>query len=239
MALLAPKGPLVGLGDIVLAGETLRCVGSCMPGQGPRAGKSGIFPSAVLRHPIDTHGEAECRWYIAELKRNSGVCLGVSTFGEHAAVAEDWAGAGKAGHVWYVIIRGSEPKGRAGGGSFMDGGRVVSTCSALFGYPCFWRRRMCSVLQYASAAAVRADAFYLSAFCLFSCACVFPDLYTPTRYTRKRPGPEGPSARARARSRSLSVSVSLSPPPPSPFPLLSLLHTHTRTHCDAASRAHS
>ncbi len=144
MAVLASKGPLVSLGEVLLAGETLRCVGSCIPGQGPRAGKNAIFATAVLRHPIDTAGEAECKWYIEELKPNSGICLGMSTLGVHAAAAEDWAGVGKTGRVWYVILRGSEPKGRAGGGAFMDGGNVISACSALFGYRCFSRRRVCA-----------------------------------------------------------------------------------------------
>jgi hypothetical protein len=149
MAVLA-KGPLVSLGEVLLAGEKMRCLGSCIPGQGPRAGKNAIFATAVLRHPIDTAGEAECKWYVEELKPNSGICLGISTLGVHAAAAEDWAGAGNTGRVWYVILRGSEPKGRAGGGAFMDGGNVISACSALFGYRCFLR--MCVCAQHAAAA---------------------------------------------------------------------------------------
>ena len=130
MAHLHPKNLVLCLGDILRTGDLLRSAGRCMPGQGPREGKSAIFPTAVLSPPIDK--EAECTWYIAHLKPASAINLGVATMGVHAIpLAEDWASAGKEGRVWYVILRGAEGE-KAGGGSFMDGGRVVSSSSALF-----------------------------------------------------------------------------------------------------------
>jgi hypothetical protein len=127
---------LLCLGDILHTGDALRSTGGCMRGQGPRVGKPSIFPTAQLRCPIITgrrRGEpAECTWYIASLGEHSAICLGVAALGEHAVpLAEDWATPGKVGRVWYVTLRGSEP-GRPGGGSFMDGSRVVSSSSALF-----------------------------------------------------------------------------------------------------------
>lgn len=104
-----------------------------MRGQGPRAGQPSIFPTVALRYPITNHlsAPAECTWYISALGRQSAICLGISTLGEDAIpLAEDWATAGKAGRVWYVTLRGSNP-GLPGGGSFMDGRRVVSSSSAL------------------------------------------------------------------------------------------------------------
>ena len=127
---------LLCLGHILHTGDALRSTGGCMRGQGPRVGKPSIFPTAQLRYPINAgrrrREPAECTWYIASLGERSAICLGVAALGEHAVpLAEDWATPGKVGRVWYVTLRGSE-LGRPGGGSFMDGSRVVTSSSALF-----------------------------------------------------------------------------------------------------------
>ena len=129
------------LGDVSRIGKTLRSTGGCMRGQGPRLGLPSIFPTVALRYPLVSSHEdspAECTWYVSNLREQSAICFGVSALGTHAIpLAEDWGTAAKTGRVWYVILRGSKP-GHSGGGSFMDGRRVVSSSSALFARKSTW-----------------------------------------------------------------------------------------------------
>ena len=57
MPALPSQGPLVSLGEVLLAGKTLRCVGSCIPGQGPRIRLQG-----EARSPVDPPASA-CRFH--------------------------------------------------------------------------------------------------------------------------------------------------------------------------------
>ena len=97
-------------------------------GLGPREGQSPLFPTVVLRQPIDTvgGGEYQCSWVIEQLVANSAISLGVGWLGEDEPIplCEDWAGPRKVGKVWYVILR-------EGGGAFLNGGRVLRSSTSL------------------------------------------------------------------------------------------------------------
>jgi len=126
---------VITLGEVMHIGDLIASSGACEPGQGPRVKKNPIFPTAVLQDPIDVANKSECTFIIGKLKPNSAISLGVSNMGVHSLTAEDWAGKGKTGHVWFVILRAGGEGRPLGGGSFMDGSRVISSSSALFANP--------------------------------------------------------------------------------------------------------
>ena len=56
MVNLLHKSDWICLGDVIDAGGLIRSCGACEPGQGPREGQNSIFPTAMLRNPIDMDG---------------------------------------------------------------------------------------------------------------------------------------------------------------------------------------